>query len=151
MARLPEGMKMESKAYGWSSATYIYKGVKVSKYRDEWCFRVEYQSLNTGEIHVKDTYGSYRLADVPREIEKYLEDGDYYLDTNCGVFRLTEASKAELSQLARVRVAEEIQAMEKMIAIQLENKNWSELARWAGKIAQFIENNKWATEEKAVA
>jgi hypothetical protein len=152
MAALPAGMKQVRTANSWgnSSIHYDYKGVQIRKWRDSWTFRTEVQMWESGKISVTDSYGDYRLAGVPSSVEKYLQDPNYILDTECGMFRLTEARKSELQQLARGRVMDEIQAMEKYVTQYLEEKNWDKLASTAQRLSQYATRHAWALELEEV-
>jgi len=148
MATLPAGMKQVRTDNGWGNPSihYDYKGVHIRKWRDSWTFRTEVQMWETGQISVTDSYGDYRLAGVPSSVEKYLQDPNYILDTQCGVFRLTEARKAELQTLARKRITDEIQAMENYLAQYLQEKNWRKLESTAARMNQFTTRHAWALE-----
>jgi hypothetical protein len=152
MATLPAGMKQVRTDNGWGNPSihYDYKGVHIRKWRDSWTFRTEVQMWETGQISVTDSYGDYRLAGVPSSVEKYLQDPNYILDTQCGVFRLTEARKAELKAGARQRVMDEIQALENYLAQYLQEKNWGKLANTADRMNQFTTRHAWALEVEEV-
>ena len=153
MAALPEGMKQVRTARsfgGGSSIHYNYKGVKIRKWRDSWTFRKEVQIWETGEISITNTYGDYRLTEVPSSVEQYLQDPNYILDTECGIFRLTEARKTELKVLARVRIMEEMQALENYLTQYLQEKNWDRLASAADRMKQFTTRNAWALKVEEV-
>jgi len=154
MAALPEGMKQvrtKRSFGGGSSIHYNYKGVQIRKWRDSWTFRTEVQIWETGKISITDTYGDYRLARVPSSVEQYLQDPNYILDTERGIFQLTEARKTELKELARARVTEEIQALENYLTQYLQEKNWDKLASMADRMKQFTTRNAWALEVEEVA
>jgi hypothetical protein len=148
MATLPAGMKQVRTQSSWGSPSvhYDYKGVKIRKYRDSWTFWAEVQIWETGKISIEDTYGDYRLAGVPQSVERYLQDENYVLDTEQGIFRLSEARKAELQTLARKRITDEIQAMENYLAQYLQEKNWRKLESTAARMNQFTTRHAWALE-----
>lgn len=148
MATLPAGMKQVRTASSWgnTSVHYDYKGVQIRKWRDSWTFRTEVQHWESGKIFVTDSYGDYRLAGVPSSVEKYLQDANYILDTECGIFRLTEARKAELKDIATKRILDEMQAMENYLAQYLEEKNWHKLAQMATRMTEFTSRHAWALE-----
>lgn len=152
MATLPAGMKQVRTATPWGSTQvhYEYKGVKIRKWRDSWTFRTEVQIWETGKIFIEDSYGDYRLAGVPSSVEKYLQDENYILDTTQGIFRLTEARKAELKNGARERVLGEIQAMENYLAEYLQEKNWHGVAKMAQRLTEFTHRHAWALESEEV-
>ena len=153
MPALPEGMKQVRTTSTWGSPQihYEFKGVQIKKStRDEWTFCKEEYICETNTTRIAYSYGDYRLAEVPRSIEKYLQDPNYILDTTRGWFRLTEAKKAELRELARVRVMEEMQALENYLTQYLQEKNWNKLASMADRMKQFTTRNAWALEVEEV-
>ena len=152
MATLPAGMKQVRTASSWGNPSihYDYKGVQIRKRRDSWTFRAEFQIWETGKISIEDSYGDYRLAGVPESVERYLQDENYVLDTECGIFRLTEARKAELKEGARKRVLDEIQAMENYLAQYLQEKNWRKLESTANRMNQFTTRHEWALQTEEV-
>jgi hypothetical protein len=153
MATLPTGMKQVRVMNTWGSPSthYDYKGVQIRKWRDSWTFRTEVQIWETGKISITDSYGDYRLSGVPSSVEKYLQDPNYFLDTAHGIFRLTETRKAELRELARQRVMDEVQAMENLLAQYLQEKNWDRLASTAIRMNQFTTRQAWALELQEVS
>ena len=153
MAALPAGMKQVRTASTWGSPQihYEFKGVQVRKStREDWTFYIEVYVCETNTTRIVNSYGDYRLAEVPRSVEKYLQDPNYILDTTRGQFRLTEARKAELKELARVRVMEEMQALENYLTQYLQEKNWNKLASMADRMKQFTTRNAWALEVEEV-
>ena len=153
MAALPAGMKQVRTASTWGSPQihYEFKGVQVKKStRENWTFCIEVYVCETNTTRIANSYGDYRLAEVPRSVEKYLQDPNYILDTTRGQFRLTEARKAELKELARVRVMEEMQALENYLTQYLQEKNWNKLASMADRMKQFTTRNAWALEVEEV-
>ena len=153
MAALPAGMKQVRTASTWGSPQihYEFKGVQVKKStRENWTFCIEVYVCETNTTRIVNSYGDYRLAEVPRSVEKYLQDPNYILDTTRGQFRLTEARKAELKELARVRVMEEMQALENYLTQYLQEKNWNKLASMADRMKQFTTRNAWALEVEEV-
>jgi len=152
MAALPAGMKQVRTQNSWGSPSvhYEYKGVKIRKWRDSWTFRTEVQIWETGKISITDSYGDYRLVGVPSSVEKYLQDENYILDTESGIFRLTETRKAELRELARQRVIEEVQAMENRLSQYLQEKEWRKLADLSMRMAEFTNRHAWALEIEEV-
>ena len=153
MPALPEGMKQVRTTSTWGSPQihYEFKGVQIKKStRDGWTFYREEYICETNTTRIANSYGDYRLAEVPRSIEKYLQDPNYILDTARGWFRLTEARKAELKELARVRVMEEMQALENYLTQYLQEKNWDKLASMADRMKQFTTRNAWALEVEEV-
>ena len=152
MAKLPAGMKQVRTDNGWGNPSihYDYKGVKIRKWRDSWSFSTEVQIWETGQISVEYSYGDYRLAGVPASVERYLQDENYVLDTERGIFRLTEARRAELQGLARKRITDEIQAMENYLAQYLQEKNWRKLEATANRMNPFTTRHAWALEVEEV-
>ena len=149
MAALPAGMKQVRTASTWGSPQihYEFKGVRIRKsWRDGWAFCREELICETNTTRIVDSYGDYRLAEVPRSIEKYLQDPNYILDTARGWFRLTEARKTELKELARVRVMNEMESLENYLTQYLQEKNWDKLASAADRMKQFTTRNAWALE-----
>ncbi len=156
MAALPAGMKQVRTASTWGSPQihYEFKGVQVRKSIrygcNSWAFRIEEFISETNTTRIVDSYGDYRLAEVPRSMEKYLQDPNYILDTARGWFRLTEARKTELKELARVRVMNEMESLEKYLTQYLQEKNWDKLASMADRMKQFTIRNAWALEVEEV-
>jgi hypothetical protein len=147
MAALPEGMKQHRSPYG--STTYTYKGVSIGKYRDDYCLRAELLS-QSGKFYTDYMYGAYRLSEVPAMVERYLANEFYILD-EFGTFRLTEARKAELIELARERVAKEIEVAEAKTLEAVQAKDWQKVANYAQHILKLKDKNAWMFENEDVA
>jgi hypothetical protein len=148
MATLPEGMKMVKGTSGYGFTKYTYKGVEIHKYRDSWCFRTEYLATETGQFHFTDSYGSYKLAEVPATVERYLADTNYTLDPLRGSFILTEERKAELVELAKVRHLEWVTSAEEKLSEYLAQKDWDRLSSTAQHLVKYTNQHRWALEPK---
>ena len=144
MAKLPEGLKQHRSQYG--TTTYTYKGVHIGKYRSDYSLRAEYLNNSSGKFHTEYNYGSYRLADVPAMVEKWLSDENYILDELTGTFKLTEARKSELISGAHNRVIEEIEATEALILESVGAKDWERVQKYAQHILNIKDRNSWALE-----
>lgn len=143
-------MKQHRTTYG--TTTYIYKGVDISKWRDDWSFRVEHMISQTGNFSTEYVYGSYRLTGVPARVNEYLANERYILEEATGVFRLTEAYKAELREGARQRHREVIAETEASIIEAVNAKDWREVSDLSTRLLDYTRRYEWALNtEEAVA